>query len=104
MEPARSGELSVELGRPRAQREQGVLKERQRSGKAVTANCHCQACDSPCVKCPTPLRLVGLRTVALTLTRRTGGLCATAARASSRAITRTPGPGVRGQESGVRKP
>ena len=54
MKPARSGELSVLLGRPGAQREQGVLKERQRSGKTVTANCHCQACDSPCVKCPTP--------------------------------------------------
>jgi hypothetical protein len=47
-----------------AQRDQGVLQERQRSGPVVTADCHRRACDAPCVTCPTPLRLVGPRTVA----------------------------------------
>ena len=65
MNHARSGELEAELGQPRAERQKGVSRERQRSG---TASDSLRSLVEPgtrhASKCPTPLRLVGPRTVA----------------------------------------
>ena len=64
MNQARSGELDVELGHQRPNANKACRKSDNALRRIVTLRCHCRSCDSPCVTRPTPLRLVGPRTVA----------------------------------------